>query len=69
VHEAAAGINDVRHVAFALVLARRDQRLAQAAEDPGRVVAIEVEEVRRAPLGREILRFDLEVDEVRFGVT
>jgi len=43
VDEAAAGVDDVRDVAFSLVLGRPDQRFAQPADHPGRVVAVEKE--------------------------
>ena len=37
VDERAAGVDDVRHVAVLLVGRRAEQRLAEVAEDPGRV--------------------------------
>ena len=43
VEESATGIDDVRHVAFALLLIRFEQRLAEAADHFARVVVIEKE--------------------------
>src|SRR5204863_6887762 len=43
VEQAATGINDVRHVTFTLVFVGFDQRLAQPANDFGRIVQIQQE--------------------------
>src|SRR5688572_12833347 len=43
VDQTAAGVNDVGHVAFALVFVGLDQRFAEAANDFGRIVQIQEE--------------------------
>ena len=41
VHEGAAGVDDVRHIAVPFIGSRAEQWLAELADDPGRVLKIE----------------------------